>query len=30
VANFLVFCRSSDLVENGQKNLDAAFFGLDF
>jgi hypothetical protein len=30
VANFLVFCRSSDLVENGQKNLEAAFFGLDF
>jgi hypothetical protein len=30
VANFLVFCRSSDLVENGQKNLDAAFFGVDF
>jgi hypothetical protein len=30
VANFLVFCRSSDLAENGQKNLEAAFFGLDF
>jgi hypothetical protein len=30
VANVLVFCRSSDLVENGQKNLEAGFFGLDF